>query len=112
MYEGYKALRVEVRDAALWLTIDNPPVNASTAELRDDFERIFREAARDPAVRCAVLTGAGNTFSAGGDIRRMQRMLEDEVLGILNRVSCDEQQPAPTNGIETRGERLSRTESL
>ena len=44
--------------------------------------------------------------------RGMQRVLEDEVLGILNRVSCDEQQPAPTNGIETRGERLSRTESL
>lgn len=77
MYDDYKVLRVELREAALWLTIDSPPVNASSPALREDFDRIFREAALDPRVRCAVLTGAGDTFSAGGDIRRMQRMLED-----------------------------------
>jgi enoyl-CoA hydratase len=83
MYEGYKALRVELRDATLWLTMDNPPVNASTPDLRDDLDRIFREAARDDRVRCVVLTGSGNTFSAGGDIRRMHRMLEDHADWLL-----------------------------
>jgi enoyl-CoA hydratase len=77
MYDNYHLLRVERRDGVLWLTIDHPPVNASTPDLREDLDRIFREAALDPEVRCAVLTGAGDTFSAGGDIRRMQRMLDD-----------------------------------
>jgi len=83
MYENYKALRVELRDATLWLTMDNPPVNASTPELRDDLDRIFREAERDDRVRCVVLTGAGNVFSAGGDIRRMHRMLGDQADWLL-----------------------------
>jgi enoyl-CoA hydratase len=83
MYEHYKALRVERREGVLWLTLDNPPVNASSLQLRDDLDRIFREAGQDPEVRCAVLTGAGATFSAGGDIRRMQRMLEDQADWLL-----------------------------
>ena len=78
LYQVYQALGIERRGGALWLTIDNPPVNASSPALRDDFDRIFREASLDPAVRCVVLTGAGDTFSAGGDIRRMQRMLTDQ----------------------------------
>src|SRR5688572_30825465 len=82
-YSGYKALRIDPRGSVLWLTIDNPPVNASTPELREDFDRIFREAALDPSMRCVVLTGAGDTFSAGGNIRRMQRMLTDQADWLL-----------------------------
>lgn len=82
-YRGYKALKLELRGSVLWLTIDNPPVNASTPELRADFDRIFREAALDPTVRCVVLTGAGEAFSAGGDIRRMHRMLTDHADWLL-----------------------------
>lgn len=78
IYENYKSLRVDRRGAALWLTMDNPPVNASIPPMRDDFDRIFREVGRDPDTRCVVLTGAGKTFSAGGDIHRMQRMLDDQ----------------------------------
>lgn len=76
-YHDYQVLKVELRVSTLWLTIDNPPVNASTPELRADFDRIFRAAALDHQVRCVVLTGAADTFCAGGDIRRMQRMLTD-----------------------------------
>lgn len=82
-YKGYTALQVEPRGSTLWLTIDNPPVNAATPQLREDFDRIFREAGGDPRVRCVVLTGAGTTFSAGGDIRRMQRMLTDQADWLL-----------------------------
>ncbi len=83
IYEGYDALRVERRGAAVWLTIDNPPVNASTPALRADFDRIFREVAGDPDARCVVLTGAGEIFSAGGDIRRMRAMLDDRADWLL-----------------------------
>jgi enoyl-CoA hydratase len=82
-YQGYHALKIDRRGPALWLVIDNPPVNASTPSMREDFDRIFREASLDPEVRCVVLTGAGETFSAGGDIRRMQRMLTDQADWLL-----------------------------
>lgn len=82
-YAEFRALRAERREGVLWLTIDNPPVNAATPELRDDLDRIFRQASLDDHVRCVVLTGAGNNFSAGGDINRMQRMLDDQADWLL-----------------------------
>lgn len=77
MDSSYEALRLELRDATLWVTIDNPPVNASTPTLHEELARVFGDIARDPAVRCVVLTGGGETFSAGGDVKRMVNSLDD-----------------------------------
>jgi len=38
----------------------------------DEFARVCAELNRDLDVRCAILTGAGRAFSAGGDIKAMQ----------------------------------------
>ncbi len=77
MYSSYEALKLEMRGATLWITLDNPPVNANTPELHTELARVFGDVSRDPAVRCVVLTGAGETFSAGGDISRMVKSLDD-----------------------------------
>jgi len=55
------------RDVAV-ITIDNPPVNALSADVRDGVYEGLRRAIEDPAVTAVVLMCAGRTFVAGGDI--------------------------------------------
>ena len=50
------------------VTIDNPPVNALSADTRDGVYEGLRRAIEDPAVTAVVLMCAGRTFVAGGDI--------------------------------------------
>ena len=50
------------------LTLDSPPVNALSAEVRDGLAAGMAAAVADPAVRAVVLICAGRTFIAGADI--------------------------------------------
>jgi len=45
--------------------------NALSTEMRADLCDALHDAERDPAVRCVVLTGAGEHFMAGGDVKGM-----------------------------------------
>ncbi|MFY3135371.1 3-hydroxyacyl-CoA dehydrogenase NAD-binding domain-containing protein [Achromobacter xylosoxidans] len=53
----------------LVVTIDHPPVNALSADVRAGLARAIDQAQGDPQVRAVLLTGAGNNFIAGADIR-------------------------------------------
>ena len=50
------------------ITIDSPPVNALSADVRDGLDGAFKAIAANPAARAAVLICAGRTFIAGADI--------------------------------------------
>ncbi|KAB7648872.1 3-hydroxyacyl-CoA dehydrogenase NAD-binding domain-containing protein [Polymorphobacter fuscus] len=50
------------------ITIDSPPVNALSADVRDGLDGAFRAIAANPALKAAVLVCAGRTFIAGADI--------------------------------------------
>jgi len=51
------------------LTLDNPPLNIITSELRPQIVSALEEVQDDQAVRCLVLTGAGDrAFCAGADL--------------------------------------------
>ena len=50
------------------LTINSPPVNALSADVRDGLRDGVGQAAADPAVKAIVLICAGRTFIAGADI--------------------------------------------
>ncbi len=50
------------------LRIDNPPVNAVSSQVVDGLERAIDAIERDPGVKVLVLSCAGRTFVAGGDI--------------------------------------------
>lgn len=60
----------EVADAVATVTINRPDrMNALTGEVLERLPEQLRRAAIDPAVRCVVLTGAGDrAFSAGADL--------------------------------------------
>ncbi len=51
------------------LTIDNPPVNALSADVWNALDQAVARVAGDSAVDAAVLIGAGSTFIAGADIK-------------------------------------------
>jgi 2-(1,2-epoxy-1,2-dihydrophenyl)acetyl-CoA isomerase len=54
------------------VTLDRPAArNALSAELRDALCETLASLAQDDAVRAAVITGAGEHFCAGGDVRSM-----------------------------------------
>ncbi|MEO8245556.1 MAG: enoyl-CoA hydratase-related protein [Chloroflexota bacterium] len=63
-------LAVDVTDGVATLTLNRPDaLNALNATLRGELLTTLRAVARDDAVRCVVLTGAGRAFCAGADLR-------------------------------------------
>ena len=61
----------ELQSGVLTLTVQRPPVNALNMETISGLLKAFKDAARDPAVRCILLTGSQGVFSAGHDIIEM-----------------------------------------
>jgi len=61
-------LLTDQKDGVLTLTLNRPKVNAFSLEMIAATQAAFQQAGRDPQVRCVLLTGAGNVFSAGQDI--------------------------------------------
>lgn len=70
-------IRTETRDAVAWATIDRPAVlNALDIAHLEELLAVVRRAGEDEAVAVLVLTGTGRAFSAGADIKAMDRMGE------------------------------------
>ncbi|MEO7939356.1 MAG: 3-hydroxyacyl-CoA dehydrogenase NAD-binding domain-containing protein [Burkholderiaceae bacterium] len=62
-------LRVDGQVAIL--TLDSPPVNALSADVRDGLARGVLQASTNPDVRAIVLVCAGKTFIAGADVGQL-----------------------------------------
>ena len=62
-------VRYERRGNIAVITVDNPPVNALSASVREGLAESQAKAAADPEVKAMVLIGAGRTYIAGADIR-------------------------------------------
>ncbi|MFC6690012.1 enoyl-CoA hydratase/isomerase family protein [Pseudomonas lini] len=60
----------EVEGVVAVITVNNPPVNALTPEMRGSIIDAVAHANADPAVAAIVLIGGGQNFIAGADIRR------------------------------------------
>ena len=56
------------------ITIDNPPVNALSPGVPEGIWAAIDEMNADPAVKAAVVIGAGRTFVAGADIKEFGKM--------------------------------------
>jgi 2-(1,2-epoxy-1,2-dihydrophenyl)acetyl-CoA isomerase len=62
-----------LNDQTLQLTLNRPDArNAYSVEMIDALMAALDAAEDDPQVRCLILTGAGPSFSAGGDIKQMR----------------------------------------
>lgn len=77
MYEGYQDIIVERRGRTLWVTMNNPPLNPMTVEMHASLADILRKINLDTDTKVVVLTGAGEGFSAGGNIKEMLEKQDD-----------------------------------
>ncbi|HET8843754.1 MAG TPA: enoyl-CoA hydratase/isomerase family protein, partial [Ktedonobacteraceae bacterium] len=70
MRSDYKDLLVQQDGGVLTITMNRPEVlNAVSESMLDMLGEVLEEAAREDAVRCIVLTGAGRAFGSGADLR-------------------------------------------
>lgn len=75
--DDYQMLRFERDGAILNVTFSNPDkLNSLSGVGEREVSRFFYEVATDDATRVIVLTGAGRAFSAGGDIRHVQHVID------------------------------------
>ncbi len=56
-------------DGILLVRIDNPPVNAASADMRAGLFQALADARQSPAIIAVVITGTGRNFVGGADIR-------------------------------------------
>ena len=66
------AVQLDIDNGIATVKLNQPEVrNALTPELRAAFRDIIGSLEFNKEVRCVVITGAGDHFMAGGDIRTM-----------------------------------------
>ncbi len=72
-YSRYRYLSIHRDHGIATLTLNQPDNrNAVHPEMHAELEHVWTDLAADREVNVIVFTGAGKTFSAGGDIKRME----------------------------------------
>ncbi len=98
-YEGYKVLLIDrMPEKKVIVITHNEPEhhNPSTPAYHHEMWRAVAEVEEDDGVNVVVLTGAGNTFSSGGDVKRFLRARTGEELP-------EEKQHRRFGGMRTAG---------
>lgn len=78
-FEKYPGLLFERQDnGILLMTINRPEhMNATDAPLHNALSRVWLDIDDDPEVRVVVVTGSGDSFSAGGDLDWIETMIQN-----------------------------------
>ncbi|MGZ3590266.1 MAG: 3-hydroxyacyl-CoA dehydrogenase NAD-binding domain-containing protein [Thermodesulfobacteriota bacterium] len=80
MKTDYKTVKVEVKDGVAVLALNNPPVNQLSEHFVREMADALIQAAADPAIKAAILTGTGKNFIAGADITEIQKVKDRNVI--------------------------------
>src|SRR5260370_6902419 len=69
---GTGELLCEIRDRVALITLNRPEArNALSDRLTPALRRMIKQCGDDPNVGALLITGAGNAFCAGGDVKGM-----------------------------------------
>ncbi len=83
-----------IEDHVAVITLNRPEtMNALNRQMYAELEQAFRDAHRDPEVRCVVLTGAGRAFCSGDDVRQI--MLGEQRDETVTRLRDAKPRPTP-----------------
>lgn len=114
MNNRYEHLDIELEGGIMEITMDRPDdLNAITPELDAELQDIFGNHVDDSGARVAILTGAGEAFSAGGDLdwareavdhpEMFQESLHDSEQFIKDMLNMDTPTIAKINGDAVGG---------
>ncbi len=78
-YAAYERLKFDTpADRILRITMDAPGrLNAADETMHDELGRIWKDVQEDADVSVAILRGAGDAFSAGGDFDMIDNMIDN-----------------------------------
>ena len=94
-YDGFTVERDEPRGLAT-VTLDVPgKLNRVSLGARDELARAFAELGADEHLRVVVLTGAGEAFSAGGDIAGFLEAEPEQLSRLAWNIAAPERCPKP-----------------
>jgi 2-(1,2-epoxy-1,2-dihydrophenyl)acetyl-CoA isomerase len=75
---AFENIVLEVQDGVAWITLNRPEqLNAFADEMREELLQAILAVQEDDAAHVLVITGAGRAFCAGGDVRTMAALKED-----------------------------------
>jgi trans-feruloyl-CoA hydratase/vanillin synthase len=75
---GYQTLLIEIEEGVGWITLNRPnKKNAMNPRLHLDMAAALEELRYDQDVRVLVITGSGNSFCAGMDLKEIFTDLKD-----------------------------------
>ena len=76
-----RRVTLEKKERVAVITLNRPEKrNALTLELRQELYRILKDVDSDETTRAAIITGAGEAFAAGADIRAMQAYTVEDAI--------------------------------
>jgi len=73
-------VHVEAKGDVCVITIDNPPINATSLAVRQGLTVAISEFKNNANFQAAVIVGAGSTFVAGADIREFGQPMQEPIL--------------------------------
>ena len=88
-----------IKDDIALVTVDSPPVNTMTREVRAGLKQSFEALRANKDVKAIVLACAGKTFLSGGDMREFDtgvqepgyhevlRLIEDSAVPVVAAIS-------------------------
>ncbi len=78
-FADYPGLEFERREHGILLITLNRPekLNATDAATHNSLSRVWHDIHEDPDTRVVIVTGAGDAFSAGGDLGWIETMVND-----------------------------------
>ena len=79
IYAGFERLAFDrPADRVLRVTMEGEGrFNSADDKMHDELGRVWKDIENDPDTSCAILCGAGDGFSAGGDFDMIDRIIDD-----------------------------------
>ena len=103
--ERRDAVRLEREGEIAVIVIDNPPINAGSAAVREGLMAAIALLQSDEGLHAAVLIGAGTTFVAGSDLREFgQPLAEPQLPAVIRAIEeCGKPVVAALHGAALGG---------